>query len=59
MENKNIIIILVILIVVLGVAMGAMLMPSLNAKHDSKIAIASNDTLYSGDNLTVKLTDLN
>ena len=59
MENKNIIIILVILIVVLGVAMGAMLMPSLNAKHDSKIAIASNDTLYGGDNLTVKLTDLN
>ena len=59
MENKNIIIILLILIVVLGVILGAMLLPSFNTQKDSKITITSDKTLYEGDNLTLKLTDLN
>lgn len=60
MENKNIIIVLlVIIIIILAVMLGSMFMPSLNAQKDSKIAIVSNKTLYEGDNLTVKLTDLN
>ena len=60
METKNIIIILlVIVVVVLAVILGSMFMPSLNAQKDSKIAIVGNKTLHEGDNLTVKLTDLN
>lgn len=59
MESKHILIILVILIVVIGVAVGVMFMPSSNAHKDSKITVTSNKTLYKGDNLTVKLTDLN
>ena len=60
MENKNIIIaVLVIIVVILAVALASMLMPSLNAKQDSKIVITSNNTLHEGDKLTVKLTDLN
>ncbi len=60
MENKNIIIgILVLIILVLACIMGSMLLPSLNAQKDSKITIIGNSTLYAGDNLTVKLTDLN
>jgi hypothetical protein len=60
MENKNIIIILlIIIIVILAVMLGSMFMPSLNAQKDSKIVISGNKTLHDGDNLTVKLTDLN
>ena len=60
METKNIIIVLlVIVVVVLAVILGSMFMPSLNAQKDSKIAIVGNKTLHEGDNLTVKLTDLN
>ena len=60
METKNIIIVLLVIIVVLlAVMLGSMFMPSLNAQKDSKIAIVSDKTLNVGDNLTVKLTDLN
>lgn len=60
MESKNIIIaLLFIIIIILAVALGAMLMPSLNAQKDSRIVITGNSTLSAGDNLTVKLTDLN
>ena len=59
METKYIIAVLVIIVIVLAVIMGAMMMPSMNAQKDSKVAITSNKTLYGGDNLTVKLTDLN
>ena len=60
MENKNIIIVLLIIIVVILAAMVAMVfLPSANAQKDSKIAISANKTLYVGDDLTVKLTDLN
>ena len=58
-KNKIIIVILIIVVVILAAAMAAMMLPSLNAQKDSKIAIVSNKTLYEGDNLTVKLTDLN
>ncbi len=58
-KNKIIIVILIIVAVILAAAMAAMMLPSLNAQKDSKIAITSNKTLYEGDNLTVKLTDLN
>ena len=59
MEQKHIIIILAVVVVVLVAVMAVMSMPSLNSQKDSKIAIVSNSTLYGGDNLTVKLTDLN
>ena len=58
-KNKIIIVILIIVAVILAAAMASMMLPSLNAQKDSKIAITSNKTLYEGDNLTVKLTDLN
>ena len=59
MEQKHIIIILAVVVVALVAVMAVMSMPSLNGQKDSKIAIVSNSTLYGGDNLTVKLTDLN
>lgn len=59
MQQKHIIIILAVVVVALVAVMAVMSMPSLNSKNDSKIAIVSNSTLYGGDNLTVKLTDLN
>ena len=58
-KNKIIIAILIIVVVILAAAMLVMSMPLMNAQKDSKIAITSNKTLYEGDNLTVKLTDLN
>lgn len=59
MENKNIIIILLIVIVVLAAAIGLMLSSPFEAKQDTKLVIVSNETLYEGDNLTVKLTNIN
>lgn len=58
-KDKMIIVILVIAVIVLAAAMAVMFMPSLNAQKDSKIAITSDKTLNEGDNLTLKLTDLN
>lgn len=60
MEDKNIIIVLLIIVVVILAAMVAMMvMPSIHAQKDSKITITGNKTLYVGDDLAIKLTDLN
>ncbi|MDO5859867.1 hypothetical protein [Methanobrevibacter sp.] len=59
MENKNIIIILVAIIVILALVAGVMFFQTINAKEPTKVKITSNNTLYEGENLTLKLTDLN
>ena len=59
MENKNIIIILVVIIVILAAAIGFTVLKPMHAKELTKIKITSNKTLNEGDNLSVKLTDLN
>lgn len=59
MENNNVIGILVIIALLLACVLGTMFIPSSNAQMDSKLVITSNKTLHEGDNLTVKLTDLN
>ena len=59
MENKNIIIILVVIIVILAAAMGIMFLNPMHAKEPTKIKVTSNKTLYEGNDLSVKLTDLN
>lgn len=58
-DNKIIIILLVIIAVILAFIFGSMILPSLHAQKDTKLTITGNDTLHEGDNLTVKLTDLN
>ena len=59
MENKNIILILVVAIIVLAAIVGVMFLHPTNAKEPSKIKITSNKTLTEGDSLSIKLTDLN
>ena len=59
MESKNIIIILIVIIVILAAAIGFMVLKPMHAKEKTKIKVDSNKTLYEGDNLSVKLTDLN
>ena len=59
MESKNIIIILVVIIVILAAAIGFMVLKPMHVKEPTKIKITSNKTLYEGDSLSVKLTDLN
>ena len=59
MENKNIIIILIVIIVILAAAIGFMVLKPMHAKEPTKIKVDSNKTLYEGENLSVKLTDLN
>ena len=59
MENKNIIIILVAIIVVLAAIIGFTVLNPMHAKEPTKIKITSNKTLYEGDELSVKLFDLN
>ena len=59
MENKNIIIILVVIIAILALAVGIMFTQSIHAKEPTKVKITSNKTLYEGKDLTIKLTDLN
>ena len=59
MENKNIIIILLVIIVILAAAIGFMVLKPMHAKQPTKIKVTSNKTLYEGDDLSVKLTDLN
>ena len=59
MENKNIIIILVVIIIILAAAVGFMVLKPMHAKEPTKIKVTSNKTLYEGDNVSVKLTDLN
>ncbi|WP_298521286.1 hypothetical protein [uncultured Methanobrevibacter sp.] len=59
MEDKNIIIVLLVIIaIILAFIVGYMFMPSLNAKKDCKITITSNSSLYDGDTITFKLTDM-
>ena len=59
MENKNIIILLIVIIVILAAAVGILFTQSINSKEPTKIRITSNKTLYEGDNLSIKLADLN
>ena len=59
MENRNIIVILIVIIVILAAAIGFMLVKPMHAKDPTKIKVTSNKTLNEGDNLSVKLTDLN
>ena len=59
MESKNIIIILLVIIVILAAAIGFMVLKPMHAKQPTKIKVTSNKTLYEGDDLSVKLTDLN
>ena len=59
MESKNIIIIPVVIIVILAAAIGFAVLNPIHAKEPTKIKITSNKTLYEGDKLSVKLTDLN
>ncbi|WP_407374392.1 hypothetical protein [Methanobrevibacter sp.] len=59
MENKNIIIILLIVIAVLVVAIGVMFLSPFDSKEDCKLVITANKTLHPGDEVAIKLTDLN
>lgn len=57
MENKNIIIILLVIIVILAAAVGVVLSQQM-AKEKSNLKIADK-SIYIGDALVVKLTDIN
>ena len=59
MENKHVIIILLIVIAVLAAAIGFALLNPTNAKEPAKIEITSDKEQYEGGELSVKLTDLN
>ena len=59
MEDKNIIIMLVVIIVILAAVIGITLLHPFDSKEPSKIKITSNKTLIEGDNLSIKLTDVN
>ena len=59
MENKNIIIILVVIIVILAAVIGFMVLKPMHAKEPTKIKVTSNKTLTEGQDMSVKLTDLN
>lgn len=59
MENKNIIIALLLIIVVLAIAAGIMFTQTTNAKELTKVKITSNNTQYEGGKLSIQLTDLN
>ena len=56
--NKNYLVIIILIIIIILLSAGILL--SFNhAKWDSKISIKSNNTLYEGDSINVRLTDLN
>ncbi len=59
MENKNIIIIMLVIIAILAVVVGAMFLQITNAKEPTAVKITSNKTLYEGEDITLKLTNLN
>ena len=59
MENKNIIIILIVAIVVLAAVIGFILMNPTHTKVPCKIKITSDKEQYKGGKLSVKLTGLN
>ena len=59
MENRNIIIILVVIIAILAIVAGFMFTQSINAKEPTKIKITSDKEQYVGGKLSLQLTDLN
>ena len=59
MENNKIIIILLVIIVILVAAIGFVLLNPTTSKEPTKLKLTSNDTLYEGKDLTLKLTDFN
>lgn len=59
MEDKNIIMVLVVVIVILAAVIGIAILHPFDSKEPSKIKITSNKTLTEGESLSVKLTDLN
>ena len=59
MENKHLIIILLVIIAVLAVAIAAAFLPNSDAKEPCMIKITSDKTLTEGDELSVELTDFN
>ena len=59
MENNNIIIIMLVIIAILAVVVGAMFLQITNAKEPTAVKITSNKTLYEGEDITLKLTNLN
>lgn len=59
MENKNIIIIMLVIIAILAVVAGVMFLQITNAKEPTTVKITNNKTLYEGEDITLKLTNLN
>lgn len=59
MEDKNIIIILIAIIVILVAVLGMVILHQEDSQEPTKIKIISNKTIYEGEDLSIKLTDLN
>ena len=57
-ERKIIIILLLIIIAILAAGISAMILQG-TGKEECKMKIICNDTMYNGDSIKVKLTDLN
>ena len=57
--DRNMLIIMALLIVIIALLVGLGASMLTHAKEDVKLTIMSNDTIYEGDNIEVKLTDLN
>ena len=57
--DKNKIIILVLAVIIIVLACGLFATMSTQHKFDTKLTIKGNSTLYEGDSINVKLTDLN
>ena len=50
---------MIVIIVILAAAIGFMVLKPMHAKEPTKIKVTSNKTIYEGENISVKLTDLN
>lgn len=59
MENRNIIIMLLVVIAILAVAVGVMMFNQSHAKEATEIKITSDKEQYEGGKLSVELNDLN
>ena len=59
MENRNIIIMLLVVIAILAVAVGVMMFNQSHAKEATKIKITSDNEQYEGGKLSIELNDLN
>ena len=59
MENRNIIIMLLVVIAILAVAVGVMMFNQSHVKEATKIKITSDKEQYEGGKLSVELKDLN